>query len=90
VWRLRNQKQIVALLEELSAIYPIRMLHEMYEQAISDKQHSWWCINLVAKEKTRMFFVRFEHRQIVEEASLEELLAAALHPDDEPEPAHQL
>jgi hypothetical protein len=90
VWRLRNQKEIVALLEELSAIYPIRTLHEMYEQAVSDKQHSWWCINLVAKEKTRMFFVRFEHRQVVEEATPEELLAAAPRPDVEPEPTQQL
>jgi hypothetical protein len=39
VWRLRNQKEIVALLEELSAIYPIPTLHDMYEAAVSDEPH---------------------------------------------------
>jgi hypothetical protein len=90
VWRLRNQKEIVALLEELSAIYPIPTLHEMYEAAVSDEPHSWWYIDLVAKEKTRMFHIRFEHRQIVEEVSPQELLAAAPRPDVEPEPALEL
>ena len=91
MWRLRNQKEIVALLEELSAIYPIPTLHEMYEAAVSDAAHSWWYIDLVAKEKTRMFYIRFEHRQVVEEVSPEEILAAAPRPDGlEPEPAQQL
>jgi hypothetical protein len=39
----------VALLEELSAIYPIPTLHEMYEAAVSDEPRSWWYIDLVAK-----------------------------------------
>jgi hypothetical protein len=90
VWRLRNQKEIVALLEELSAIYPIPTLHEMYEAAVSDEPHSWWFKDLVAKVKTRMFHIRFEHRQVVEEVSTQELLAAAPRPDVEPEPAQQL
>jgi hypothetical protein len=51
VWWLRNQKEIVALLEELSAIYPIQTLHEMHEAAVSDEPHSWWYIDLVAKER---------------------------------------
>ena len=90
VWRLRNHLEIVALLEELSAIYPIPTLREMYEAAVSDASHSWWYIDLVAKEKTRMFYIRFEHRQVVEEVSPEEILAAAPRPDVEPEPAQQL
>jgi hypothetical protein len=87
---LRNFKEIVALLEELSAIYPVPTLHEMYEAAVSDEAHSWWYIDLVAKETTRLFHIRFEHRQIVEEVSPQELLAAAPRPDVEPEPAQQL
>ena len=91
MWRLRNQKEIVALLEELSAIYPIPTLHEMYEAAVSDAAHSWWYIDLVAAAKTRMFYSRFEHRQVVEEVSPQELLAAAPRPDGlEPEPTQQL
>jgi hypothetical protein len=89
VWRLRNQKEIVALLEELSAIYPIPTLHQMYEAAVSDEERSFWYIDLVAKEKTRMFHIRFEHRQVVSEVSPEELLAAAPR-DVEPEPALEL
>ncbi len=30
VWRLRNAKEIQALMEELSALYPTRTLHEIY------------------------------------------------------------
>jgi hypothetical protein len=37
-----------------------------------------------------MFHIRFEQRQIVEEVSPEELLAAAPRPDVEPEPALEL
>jgi hypothetical protein len=66
LWRLRNQREIVALLEELSALYAIPTLHEMYE-----------ALDLVGKEKTRMFHIRFECRQIVEQVSAQELLAAA-------------
>jgi hypothetical protein len=37
-----------------------------------------------------MFYIRFEHRQVVEEVTPQELLAAAPRPDGEPEPAQQL
>ena len=64
-WRLRNAKEIQALMEELSAIYPVKTLHDMYEAAIGEP-HSFWYVNLVAKEKQDMFFVRFEHKLLVE------------------------
>jgi len=88
VWRLRNQKEIIALLEELSAIHPIPILHQMYEQAVSDEDHSFWYINLIAKKKDDMFHVRFEHKQIVAESSPEEVLDQELPQDGEP--AHEL
>ena len=66
VWRLRNQKEIMSLMEELSAIYPVATLHEMYEAAISDEDYSFWYINLVAKKKDDMFFVRFDQKIILE------------------------
>ena len=65
-WRLRNKKEIDALLEELSAIYPVNTLHEMYEMAISDEPHSFWYINLVAKTKDEMFWIRFEEKMQLE------------------------
>ena len=88
VWRLRNQKELVSLLEELSAVHPVPVLHQMYEQAVSDEPHSFWFLNLV-KSKEEMFHVRFEHRQIVDDTPPEELLAQAPR-DVDSEPAHQL
>ena len=66
VWRLRNFKEIQSLIEELSALYPVRVLHEMYETAITDEDHSFWYINLVAKKKEDMFYVRFDHKMILD------------------------
>ena len=64
VWRLRNYREIQSLMEELSALYPPYILQEMYETAISDEDHSFWYINLVAKKKEDMFYIRFEHKMI--------------------------
>ena len=54
-----------SLLEELSAIYPVKTLHAMY-QLSTDEPYSFWYINLVAKRKEDMFFVRFEHKIAVD------------------------
>ena len=66
IWRLRNQKEILALMEELSALYPIPVLHEMYEAAINDEDHSFWFIDLVQKKKENMFYIRFDQKMIYE------------------------
>ncbi len=66
-WRLRNQREVLSLLEELSAVYPIDILHQMYETAIGDADHSFWYINLVAKKKDDMFHIRFEHKMQLED-----------------------
>ncbi len=66
-WRLRNQREVMALMEELSAVYPIPILHQMYETAISDEDHSFWFINMVAKKKDDMFHIRFEHKMQLED-----------------------
>ena len=66
VWRLRNAKEIQSLLEELSAIYPVKVLQEMYEEAVSEP-YSFWYINLVAKRKEDMFYERFEHKLVVDQ-----------------------
>ena len=66
VWRLRNLKEIQSLLEELSALYPVAVLHEMYQTAITDEDHSFWYINLVAKKKEDMFFIRFDHKMLLD------------------------
>ncbi len=65
-WRLRNQREVFSLMEELSAVYPIDILHQMYETAIGDEDHSLWYINMVAK-KDDMFHIRFEHKMQLED-----------------------
>jgi hypothetical protein len=67
VWRLRNQKEVMALMEELSAVYPIPVLHQMYETALSHEPHSFWYINMVAKAKQDMFHIRFEHKMLLDD-----------------------
>ena len=65
VWRLRNKKELLdGLLYELSALFPLPVLYEMYETAIQD-EHSFWYLNLVAKKKEEMSFVRFEHKMVL-------------------------
>ncbi len=67
VWRLRNKKELLdGLLYELSALFPIQVLNEMYETAINDEDYSFWFINLVAKKKEDMMFIRFEHKMVVD------------------------
>ena len=65
-WRLRNAKEIQALMEELSAIYPVKVLHEMYEEATGAEPHSFMYVNLVAKQKEDMFHVRFEYKMVID------------------------
>ena len=65
IWRLRNQREVLALMEELSAIYPVKVLHQMYEMAI-EEPHSFRYINLVSKDKGSMFHRRFEDKIVVD------------------------
>ena len=51
---------------ELSALFPLPVLYEMYETAINDQDFSFWYINLVAKKKEDMMFIRFEHKMVVD------------------------
>ncbi len=67
VWRLRNKKELLdGLLYELSALFPLPVLFEMYEAAINDEEYSFWFINLVAKKKEEMMFIRLEHKMVVD------------------------
>jgi hypothetical protein len=54
------------LLYELSALYPLPVLYEMYETAINDEDFSFWYINLVARKKEDMMFIRFEHKMVLD------------------------
>ena len=63
VWRLRNSKELISILEELDALHDRRVLMQMYNLATQDK-HGFWYINLL-NDKEQMFFKGFEQRMLV-------------------------
>ena len=63
IWRLRNSKELISILEELDALHDRKILMQMYMLATSEK-HSFWFINLL-NEKEQMFFKNFEQRMVV-------------------------
>ena len=65
MYRLRNQKDLDSVLDELTALIDKKTLLEMYQLATSEP-YSFWYINLVAKTKDDMFFIRLEKRMIPE------------------------
>jgi len=66
VWRLRSAREIEALVDELSALYPKQILYDMYEQAV-EEPHSFWYINMVAQSKRDMFHMRFEYKMVLDQ-----------------------
>jgi hypothetical protein len=48
-----------SLLDELSAIAPKKVLMQMYNIA-TEEPYSFWYVNLMAKSRNDMFFIRFE------------------------------
>jgi len=66
IWRLRSQKEIDCVMEELSALHPVKTLMEMYDLAISDEPYSFLYVNMSAREKADMFHIRFEEKLVLE------------------------
>ena len=50
IYRLRNYRDLEALIEELSALAPKKALLEMYNAA-TEEPYSFWYINLMEKDK---------------------------------------
>ena len=63
IWRLRNSKELISILEELGALHDRNILMQMYMLATSEK-HSFWYTNLL-NEKEQMFFKKLEQRMVV-------------------------
>ena len=63
-WRLRNQHELEAVIEELSALLPKDKLRRIYEQATRDPYSFLFVYYL--KPKNEMFYLRFEERFAVE------------------------
>ena len=47
----QERELLDGLLYELSALFPLSVLYEVYEAAINDADHSFWFIDLVAKKR---------------------------------------
>ena len=73
-FRLRN-KELGQLLEEISAVYPVKTLRKMYDLATAEP-YSFWYILLTAKRKEDMFFLRFEHKMVPKSLGGEEDVTA--------------
>ena len=65
VWRMRNAKEIAAVMEELSALANSRTLFKMYNMAMEDEDYSFWYVLLTAK-KAEMFHIRFDKRMTID------------------------
>jgi hypothetical protein len=61
VYRLRNNKDLETLLEELSALVPRKELIEIYNLATKEP-YSFLYINLVAPRLNDTFFINFTHK----------------------------
>ena len=63
IWRLRNSKELLSILEELDALHDKKVLMQMYKLATAGK-HSFWYINLL-NDTESMFYTNFEHRMVI-------------------------
>ena len=61
VYRLRNASDLEAWIEEISGVYDKKTLHQLYTLA-TDKPHSFLYINMMARDKTKMFYANFNQR----------------------------
>ena len=62
IGRLRSQKELQALLEEISATYPVKTLQRLYDIA-TQQDHGFLYINLTKNPPE--FFSQFTHRLTV-------------------------
>ena len=65
VYRLRNHKDLECILDELSALLDKKTLLQMYNLA-TEKPHSFWFINLIAKHVSDMFYINFSQKLVLE------------------------
>ena len=64
IWRLRNQLELEAVLEELSALLPKQELLAMYHKTTREPYSFWFIYYL--KDKANMFYKRWEERFVVD------------------------
>ena len=60
IYRLRNYSDLEGIVEELSAVYDKKTLLQIYHEAV-DGPYSFLYVNLISKNKRKMFMTRFSH-----------------------------
>ena len=65
IFRLRNQKDLDAILEELSGLYDKKTLDKIYRVATNDR-HGFLYIDLMESDKKKMFYKNLNQRVQVE------------------------
>ena len=65
VFRLRNYKDLEAIVEELSAVTDKKTLLEIYHTATAEP-YSFLFVNLVSHDKNKMFHIKFEKTITIE------------------------
>ena len=60
---MQMANDLEAWAEELSGVYDKKTLHQLYSIA-TDKPHSFLYINMMARDKTKMFYANFSQRLI--------------------------
>ena len=65
IYRLRNYADLQAIVEEMSAVYDPKTLLQIYHEAI-DEPYSFLYINLMERDRKKMFMQRFERYLIPE------------------------
>jgi len=63
LFRMRNKKEKDAILEELSGLYPMKTLEELYNEA-TDGRHSFMYLNMLADRRQDVFYKRFDFRML--------------------------
>lgn len=64
IFKLKNMKDLQALLDETSALINKKRLMEIYDKAIEQK-YNFLYINLMADNINEMFFINFDNRFII-------------------------
>ena len=68
IYRLRNYKEIESLVEELSALYPKKIIYQLYNLA-TESPHSFLYIKLTEHNKKDMFYKNLTEKIIVDSDS---------------------
>ena len=55
IWRLRSSKELETVLQEVSALYSVDMLNQMYDMAIGDADYSFWYVDMTHRQKEDIY-----------------------------------